>query len=251
MATNFIVPIKRLELEFIKSNVTSFDHLIKIHLVKNPGLIGDLEILKLFKVVVDEENIHVFEDNQHLMHYMSNSVYMSESIYMGGLDLFSQGLVKDSAQVTIEGFSVKRYKFLLDYMLNPNDVHLYSIQYRYRGNEFMTPWVISYKPVATELLKEEYTRPAITLRNLRYRGPNEAEKYTDMDVEMICDITRLNNIAESTDIEVDNNIATTDTALTSLYNIMHKVDILKDLLIQEAPSISSDEVVDCKEEVLG
>jgi hypothetical protein len=251
MSVNFVLPIKRIDLEFINSNVTSFDDIIKIKFIRNPGIVGDLELLKLFKIVVDSENAGVFEDNVHLLHYMSNAVYMSNDIYMGGLDLYGQNLVKDSATLVIENASVKKYKFLLDYMLNPNDIHLYSLQYRFRGVLYQTDWVISYKPIKSDVIGNGNQRPSITSRNLRYRGPNEAQKYTEMNIELECDKTILNNIMIDSYDNIETLIEERDIVLNSLYNIMDRVDILKKLLVAEAAENIAITPINCKRTLLG
>jgi len=225
------MPIRRLELEFIPSNITSFEHIVKIWIIRNPSLSGTIEFVTLNKYVIDKDDTSLFEDATQYLQYMSNSVYMSESIYMGGLDILSYA--KDSATVTIRSANIDTFRFLLDYMLDQNDVLMYSLSYRYKGTLYTTPLVVSYKPVESEPLSSTYSRPCITLRNLRYRGPNESQKYSNMHKEMYCDMRRLNSMKDNVDSSLEANMSDIDDDFNSLYNIKDSVDFYKSCVLDQ------------------
>jgi len=196
MATVATYPIKRLDIDFIKSNITSFDNIVKITIVKNPGLVGNISSVSMSRFIIDPASQSFFDDNFQLLQYMSTGVYMSESIYMGGLDILNT-VAKDTSQLKIDGsIQLKSFRFLLDYVLNASDIVLYTLSYTYNGGRFQTPAALSYKPLVSNKLATNVTRPNSTIRNLRYRGSNESEKYNDMHKENFADIRNLNNILE-------------------------------------------------------
>lgn len=242
-------PIKRLELDFIRSNVDGIDHIVKINIIRNPGLVGPISFLVLRKYVIDKDNADIFNQFSQLLRYMSSSVYMSESIYMGGLDIVEQW-AKDSATLTIdEAYKIENFRFLLDYTIDPDDILMYSLQYVYKGNTFQTPFVISYKPSLSKILiGETYDRPCITRRNLRYRGPNESKKYDDMHKEIYCDIRLIENKLITAESDLNTNMLQIDQDLNSLYNIMDKIQSAREyLLALNADDLDGIEVQECEE----
>ena len=221
-------PIKRLDLEFIPSNVTGFDHIVKITIVRTPGMTGLIEFILLNKYIISDTSL--FEDEYHYLQYMSNNVYMSENIFMGGIDL--RDYSSDYATLQVRKFKLEDFKFLLDYTINPDTVLMYNMQYRYEGISYTTPYVMSYKPVTVLDLGEYNERACITLRNLRYKGPNESAKYTDMHKEIYCDIRRNNELKTQVEDGLTNNAAIMDSDFNSLYNIIDSIQYYKQTLVE-------------------
>ena len=218
-------PIQRLELEFIPSNVTSFDHIVKIHIIRSPGLTGQIDFIAVHKYVVDESEEDLFDEAAYYLRYMSNSVYFSNEIFMGGIDL--RTYAKDYATLDIRSVRLEDFKFLLDFTVNQNDILLYNMDYRYKGVEYSTPVVTSYKPLAASPLGGFYERPCITLRNLRYRGPNESQKYSNMHKEIFCDIRRLTAIQANVIDDINTKASIMDNNFNSLYNILDSIQHYK------------------------
>lgn len=213
------MPIKRLELEFIPSNLTSYDHIVKVNMIKTPGLVGEIQFLITNKyVLAGEESLSLI---QHYLHYMSNSVYISNDIYMGGTDL--REISSDYSSVNMGTIRMDAFDYLLDYMNSPEEILVYGLTYTYNGTAFDTPLVTSYKPLnARNLIAGNY-RPCVTRENLRFRGPNESKKYDKMVREMYGDmgeIYRLNTEARA-QLEVLGDLA--DDTLTPIYDIIDSV----------------------------
>ena len=224
-------PIKRLELEFIPSNVTGFDHIVKINIIRTPGMTGEIEFIYVRKYLIDKEDKTLFDEAEYYLNYMSNSVYMSESIFMGGIDL--KTFAKDHASLYIRSIRLADFRYLLDYMIDQDDVLMYNINYKYKGVEFNTPVVTSFKPVDVKALGGLQERPCITLRNLRHRGPNESIKYTNMTKELFCDMRRLEEFSESVNADVDTVTEEMDSNFISLYNIMDSVKYYNQNILSE------------------
>lgn len=224
-------PIKRLELEFIPSNVTGFDHIVKINIIRTPGMTGEIEFIYVRKYLIDKDDKDLFDEAEYYLNYMSNSVYMSEEIFMGGIDL--KAFAKDHANLYIRRIRLEDFRYLLDYMIDQDDVLLYNINYKYKGVEFNTPVVTSYKPVDIDPLGGLKERPCITLRKLRYRGPNESIKYTNMTKELFCDMRRLEEFSTSVTSDVDSVTEEMDTNFISLYNIMDSVKYYSQYVLSE------------------
>jgi hypothetical protein len=218
-------PIKRIELEFIDSNVSSFSHIVQLNFIKEPGSVGTISLLSLDKytITVSADDL---EQVDSLMNYMGDSIYMSEAVFMGGLNIGSFDL-KDKANLKIPEANLLNFKYLLDYIVNPSDVVLYMLRYGYKNTEFTTPMVISYLPLEPKPLSERYIRPCITAKNSRFRGPNESVKDSIVNLERSQDIKYLEELDQTIRSDIETHYTTMDAQYRTLYNMIDKVKYLK------------------------
>lgn len=188
-------PIVNIELEFIEGVVCGYTQKTAVKIIINKEFDAadndDIFYLNKFVLPPMSEGGDVL---QQFMYYMSQSIYMSTSIYMGGLDI-------ESIASTIEAIDISEpviagENYVIDWDVDPNSVNVYNIRYKYNGVWYTTDYVAMYKPIALEGFIQ-HKRTCITLRNLRYRGVNERQKYNYMFQEASEDLYRMNNQREN------------------------------------------------------
>ena len=219
MATN--QPIKRLELEFIPSNISGYDSIIRLNIVKSLGFVGPLYLVDLDKYIVDESETEAITDQAHLLQYIGNGVYMSEDIFLGGVDIAA--ISKDKSNLSIGQINLKDFRYLLDVSINPTDLLVYSLSYQYEGEEYTTPVVMSYRPIDSKPLFTGFIRPCVTLQNHRFKGPNESDKFDQFGQEQYDDLNYLNGIKDDMVTNIQTNTNAMDNMTSSLYNISDQI----------------------------
>jgi len=220
-------PIKRLELEFIQSNVARYDYTVKINIIREPGYVGYVNLLDLNKFIIDEDDAYKLYETRYFMHYISNSVYISEDIYMGGLDIYS--IAKDKANMKVDTYNLKDLDYFLDLTANKTDILAYILRYEYEGQQYSTPLVLSYPPIPIDTLSDKYIRACITKQNYRHRGPNESRKYDVPNQEITDDTRYLDETYENMVNDMESNILNMDTAFNSLYNIIERAKYINNI----------------------
>lgn len=222
-------PIRRLELEFIPSNVSGFPYIAKINMIREPGFIGQIDLINVDKFIIDESDIDVVEASEQIMNYIGESVYMSDDTFIGGLEVVD--VAKDKSNLKITTVNLKDFRFLLDTVLTTEDLILFSLNYKYNGVEFKTPLVMSYVPVEVKPLTDGDLRPCVTLRNHRFRGPIESDKMDQFNIEVFQDLEYLYESSVLIENNIKSNMDLMDGKYTALYNITEKAKLLKERVL--------------------
>lgn len=211
-------PIKRLNLEFLPSNISGYESIVKLSFSKYQGFVGLISNVYIEKYIIDKTIIDELELAASPLIYMSDSVYMDENNFIGGTAI--NEFAKDKATLFIDSMQLSELDFFLDYVLSGDDLLVYVLKYTYKNIAYTTPMIMSYKPIASQPLIEYNPRPCITILNNRFRGKQESDKYDRQSQEMADDIIYLDSIKT----EIMNNI---ETNMTTIDDKLNKVNALK------------------------
>jgi hypothetical protein len=181
--------------------------------------------MDLDKFVIDQDDADAIEGFQYVMHYMAGSVYMSEDIYMGGIDIYS--IASDKSNVKIDRYNLRDLNYLLDLTASRDSILMYVLKYTYNGIEYQTEPVLSFVPIKIRPLYKGFIRPCITHQNHRFRGPNESNKHDRPSQEMTDDFRYLDNITDELDINLEENITQMNDTYISLYNTIDRLKYYK------------------------
>jgi hypothetical protein len=154
---------------------------------------------------------------------------MDNIIYMGGFDI--EANAKTMGTLNIRTTRIDDLRYLLDYTLDPLDVLLYYITYRYNNVIYQTPVVVSYKPLESKPLIDVNPRPCLTARNIRYRGPNESAKYNAHSKEVFCDMRNLNSFKDIVANDNNDNLDEIDSLYRSVYNSTDRLMLYNKLVL--------------------
>jgi len=222
-------PIRNLRLDFLASNISGYEKIVKISFVKEPGFVGNLDLINIDKYVIDKDETETILNVEHVMKYIGNGVYMTDDGYMGGLIL--EEAAKDKANLKIITVNLKDFRYLLDFVINPEDLVIYALKYVYRGTEFKTPIVTSYTPIEPKALVDLSIRPCLTLHNQRFRGTAESFKTDQFNQEKTDDMRFLYSQSETILDDIEEEAIAMDNIFNTLYNITDRISMAKTAIL--------------------
>ena len=163
-------------------------------------------------------------ENKQPMYYMDNSFYMSENVYMGGVEGEYQ-----LQFIRIDNNILNGAQNIRDYGIAEADDHIYGYRLMHLMPVTQTDGTIHYEEYISrykcfkkvreidklETVYNKEHRLCLTERNISYRGRNDVNKYNSSLIETNSDIIILNKTYDAINSEIEDMTYVNEQLFTS------------------------------------